>query len=311
MSAEHRDNHEHRIDRLLHGAIDLHRHGFPEISFAVRTRLEDVEDLTRCRQAGMRAVVLKSHMWPTVGRAYHLRQRVPGIEVFGSITLNLSVGGFSPVCVEAAARQGAKVLFMPTWSARHDIERNGVSRYMRGYLDSLRDLAPEAGLTILDGDGGIRGEVKETLALARDYGLCVCTGHLAPRESIRLAEECLRLGISSVLFSHPDSHSVGATVEEIVEMVRLGACIELCALGTLPLFQRIHPRQMLEIVAKVGAEHCVLTTDFFFEWVPPSAEMLRILVGVFLDLGLSEAEIAKMVQTTPARLLGLNFSVPA
>ena len=30
-------------DRLLEGAIDLHCHGYPELSFDVRMRVEDLE----------------------------------------------------------------------------------------------------------------------------------------------------------------------------------------------------------------------------------------------------------------------------
>jgi hypothetical protein len=134
------------LDHLLEGAIDLHHHGYPEISFDVRTRLEDVEEFEHSRRAGMAAVVLKSHMWPTVGRAYLLSRAVPGIDIIPSITLNSVVGGFSPIAVESAALQGARVLFMPTWSARNDLERSGFSRLMRRYVPSVGAIAPEAGL---------------------------------------------------------------------------------------------------------------------------------------------------------------------
>src|SRR5215207_9008423 len=88
-------------DELLQGAIDVHHHGYPEISFDLKTRYEDVDELRLARDAGMAAIVLKSHMWPTVGRAYHLRRLVPGIEPIPSITLNPIVGGFSPMAVES------------------------------------------------------------------------------------------------------------------------------------------------------------------------------------------------------------------
>jgi hypothetical protein len=55
-------------DRLLIGAIDLHQHGYPEISLACRTRTTDVENLIASRSAGFAGIVLKSHFFPH-GRA--------------------------------------------------------------------------------------------------------------------------------------------------------------------------------------------------------------------------------------------------
>lgn len=88
-------------DQLLQGAIDLHHHGYPEFTFRCQARLEDATEFELCRHAGMAGIVLKSHMWPTVGRAYLLRTIVPGIEIIPSITLNTVVGGFNPAAVES------------------------------------------------------------------------------------------------------------------------------------------------------------------------------------------------------------------
>jgi uncharacterized protein DUF6282 len=292
------------IDSLLKGAIDFHHHGYPEISFDVRTRLEDVDALRLARDAGMAGIVLKSHFWPTVGRAYLLRQLVPGIEVVGSITLNSAVGGFHPLAVESAARQGARVAFMPTWSAAHDMERGGMSRYIAGFLTRARALAPERGLRVTGADGRVEPEVLECLDVMREFGMVLCTGHISPRESLALAGAARDRGIAHVVFSHPDSHSVGASRDEIREMVALGAVCEFCVIGTLPAFQRIHPRSMVEIVDEIGPERVVLTTDYFFDWFPPAPEALRMLIGTFLQLGVPAKSIGAMVRDNPARMLG-------
>jgi uncharacterized protein DUF6282 len=69
-------------DQILQGAIDLHHHGYPEITFDVRTRHEDVEEYRHARDAGMAGIVLKSHMWPTVGRASSSRRRCRASRLF-------------------------------------------------------------------------------------------------------------------------------------------------------------------------------------------------------------------------------------
>jgi len=292
-------------DRLLKGAIDLHHHGFPEISFEAKTRLEDVDEMSIARNAGMLGIVLKSHMFPTVGRAYHLRNLVPGIEIFPSITLNYSVGGLNPMAIESAARQGAKVLFMPTWSAEHDIQRGGMSRHIRHFIDRADCLRPGTGIRLTGANGKLTQQARECLDCARQYGMTVCTGHISPQESIALADAAKDYGIDEVIFSHPDSGSVGAKREEIRDMCALGAVCEFCALGCLPPLQRIRPQEFVDIVGEIGSDKVILTTDYFFEWAPPGPETMRMLIGTFLALGMSEENVRKMVRDNPARMLGL------
>ena len=75
-------------DRLLRGAIELHAHGYPEFSLRLRGRVHDIEWAQLARDAGMRAIVIKSQVFPTVERAHLVRKVVTGIEVFGGISLN-------------------------------------------------------------------------------------------------------------------------------------------------------------------------------------------------------------------------------
>jgi hypothetical protein len=297
------------VEVALQGSFDLHRHGYPEISFGVTTRLEDVEDLTACREAGFRGVVLKSHMWPTVGRAYHLRRAVPGLEVVPSITLNTCTGGFAPISVESAALQGAGVVYMPTWSARNDIERGGASAHIVAKALPHADPATFKALTVLDAHDNLLPEVVETLAVAEAYGMVIFSGHLAPRETLALAES--GLGASGrFVFSHPDSNSIGATAEDIAAVMATGAYLELCALGTLPGFQRISPTEIRDLAVEYGVDHCLITSDYFFPWAPPSAETIRTLASLLLGLGMTISEVSQLVAGTPAALLS-QLNVPS
>jgi hypothetical protein len=297
------------VDRALEGAFDLHRHGYPEVTYEVRTRLEDIDDLTACREAGFRGVVLKSHLWPTVGRAYHLRRAVPGLEVIPSITLNACVGGFSPLSVEAAALQGAGVVFMPTWTAANDIDRKAASVHIIEKALPRAKLEDFPRLTVLGPSGELLPEVVETLAVAEEYGMVVFSGHLSPAESLALAES--GLGASGrFVFSHPDSGSIGATDADIEAIMATGAILELCALGVQPGFQRISPAQMKDLADRYGAERCIITSDAFFSWAPPSAETIRTLAALLLDLGSTVDEVSQLVSGTPAKLLS-QLKVPA
>ena len=196
-------------DRLLEGAIDLHCHGYPEISFDVKMRVEDLEAAQLAAQAGMKGYVLKSHMWPTMGRVYQIRNQIKGIEVWSSIALNTSAGGFSPWTLESALKQGVKVVWMPTWSAKNDIERGGFSRILKNWLPTLHQIEPKDGLTVFDDSGNIGRNVKEILALAKDYDVAVFTGHLSPEEGLAIGREAKKMGLKKLVFCHPDSRAVG------------------------------------------------------------------------------------------------------
>ncbi len=49
------------VSPLLRGAIDMHYHHYPEISLELKSRVEDIEAMTRARDNGIRAIVLKNH----------------------------------------------------------------------------------------------------------------------------------------------------------------------------------------------------------------------------------------------------------
>src|SRR5262245_20770311 len=83
--------------RALKGAIDIHLHVDPD-SDARPIDAIDAGKLARSR--GMRGIVLKNHYDPTGGLAFIVRKETPGLEVFGGIDLNLTVGGINVAAVQ-------------------------------------------------------------------------------------------------------------------------------------------------------------------------------------------------------------------
>ncbi len=290
-------------DQLLEGAIDLHCHGFPEISFDVKMRVEDLEAARLAAQAKMKGFVLKSHMWPTVGRVYQMKDKIEGVTVWPSMAINTSSGGFSPWIVESALKQGVKVLWMPTWSARNDIQRGGFSGLMKPWLKTISQMTPEDGLTIFDSSGGVDRKVREILALAKEYDVAVFTGHLSPEEGLALAREAKKMGIKKLVFCHPDSKTVGAQMEHIREMAGMNFFVEFTFLGLLPAFYRISIQEVVKRIKEIGAERSILTTDFFFEWASPPSEMMRMFISSLLAHGVTPEEIDLMARKNPSFLL--------
>jgi hypothetical protein len=293
-------------DSLLQNAIDIHCHCYPEFSLESKTRLEDAETISAAAAAGMRGIVFKSHLWPTMANAYNLRKNAPeGFHVWGGIVLNPSSGGLSVWAVEAAVRQGAAIVWMPTWGSKNDMEKGGFSRFVSSHITSLTNHMP-AGITIFDDSGQVKKEVTEILHLAKEMNFVISTGHLSRDESFALARMAKEIGFQKLIFNHPDNRTIGATLPDLKLMAELGAYIEICFLSTLPLEQHKHPREKAELIKGVGPQHCVISTDTFYSWVPPAPELLRMSIACYLELGIKEDDIRTMVQRNPAKLLGLN-----
>src|SRR6202521_1949506 len=129
--------------QTLSGAIDMHAHADPDGT----PRSIDAIDLARlAKSRGMRAIVLKNHYEPTASLAYGVRKEVPGIEIFGGISLDLTVGGVNPAAVEWMTKiKGGygRVVWMPTYDSEHQVTS---SSQQRSFARVAKDgkLVPEA-----------------------------------------------------------------------------------------------------------------------------------------------------------------------
>lgn len=293
-------------DELVQGAIDTHCHAYPEFSTEFPCRYTPEEHIALMVEKGMKGVVLKSHVWPTMALAELLRPKFPDFNIFSSITLNDGVGGMVPWAVESAAKQNAKMVWLPTWSAQNDIERGGISRTIAKYVPTFQQYIDQGGHRLVDEEGHVRREVLDVLAVCREYDLVVSTGHNSPQEALAVAKSAADMGFKKLVLCHPDSNSVKANMEQIAEFARLGGYVELCALGLTPMHYRITPAQFGEIVKLVGPDRCILSTDYFFAWDASSPEQLRALVNALLFAGISPEDIRMMATQTPSHLLGIS-----
>ena len=106
---------------ILRGTIDIHVHSDPD---NVPRSVDGLDAAKQARAAGMRGIVLKNHYDPTAGLAYLARKEAPGLEVFGGIDLNLSVGGMNTAAVEHLAQVAGgwgRFVWMSTFDAENQV----------------------------------------------------------------------------------------------------------------------------------------------------------------------------------------------
>ena len=132
------------VDRVLKGAIDIHVHSASRQRRRGRSTRSTSRRLASAR--GMRAIVLKNHYDPTATLAFIVRKEVPGIEVFGGVDLNLTVGGMNAAAVEHMTQVSGgwgRLVWMSTFDAENQVRYSKENRpFVRVSQDGA--LVPEA-----------------------------------------------------------------------------------------------------------------------------------------------------------------------
>ena len=279
-----------KTEDILRGSIDMHIHASPDVR--VERRLDALQAALDARGAGMRAIVLKSHDYPTAAMANIIQRVVPEVAVFGSIALDHEVGGLNPHAVEVSAKLGGKVVWMPTLGSANDMKKKG--------LDT-------PGVSVIDEDGKLLPVIYDIYATIKKYRMILATGHVSVAESFALVEAAHEYGLEKIVITHPLLEKVGAhlNLDQQKKMADMGAFLEHCFADTMPL-DRLDPMEIVEAVRFVGAERCIISTDLGQYFNPAPAEGMRMAIATMLQWGLSEKEVELLVKTNPAKLLDLD-----
>ncbi len=291
-----------RSSDLLRGSIDLHIHAAPDI---VPRLLDDFGLAAAAREAGMAAIVLKSHHMLTADRAQIAQKAFPGVKVFGGLALNLpACGGLNPEAVKVAIRMGARTIWLPTLSAANHIER--IKTRVTGNLGVMSSGFKAQPVPVLDAEGAVRPELAEILSLVAQADIILATGHLSVAEIRIVVDAAVAAGVRKILVNHPDLWLIGMSVEEQRSLAAKGAMMEFCVRSlTAPDHGAASAGELAAAITAVGAAHVVMATDLGQTVCPPPADGLRWYIAQMLECGISADEITLMTKTNPARLLDL------
>ncbi|MEW5815831.1 MAG: DUF6282 family protein [Spirochaetota bacterium] len=274
----------------LKGLIDMHIHTAPDI---IPRSLDDVQAATQAAEAGMEAIVLKSHVNCTADRAGMAQKIVPGIKVFGGLVLNAAVGGLNPTAVEAALALGARIIWMPTLSAQNHREKNGEAR-------------PGIGIKLFTPEGELRPELFEIFDLVKTAEAILATGHVSVAESIAIVRKSREVGVKKVIVTHPEVSWIAMSTDLQMVLRDLGTYFERCYVSCLSQGGGIPISRLASDIRRVGVESTVLSTDFGVSTLPAPLKGLESYIQELLSQGFSEEEIWMMLGENPARLLGIR-----
>lgn len=277
----------------LQGIVDIHVHSDPD---SVPRRLDGLGTARQAQAAGMRGIVLKNHWEPTIQMAWTVGRVVPGIEVFGGISLDRAVGGVNPEAVRQAAEfsgKKLKIVWMPTFDSQNDVTFN----------KSNTPFVPVAR------NGHLLLEVVEVIRIiAQAKGVVLATGHSSAAESLLLVREGRKQGVAHMVATHPLRAQQDMTISQMKELAAAGAYIELCGnalLPTQPKDGQLKVKDYVATIRAVGPEHIILSGDFGQAVNPPIAEAWKLYLAILKKAGVTDREIDIMARKNPAELLGL------
>jgi Family of unknown function (DUF6282) len=293
---------------LVRGAYDLHVHVAPDV---MPRRVTDVQLARRCWDAGLAGFVLKSHYVPTAERAAVVNEALGGeVRVLGGLALNASVGGMNPLAVEIAAREGARIVWMPTVDAVNHRAFAGepLTGTVPPWLALQQDLAA-AGITmgpvaVVDDAGCPLAATREVLMLAARHQLVVATGHLAAPEIRAVADAALEAGVRHVIVTHPDFPQQDLPLDDQLALARMGAFLERCF--ATPFTGNCDWASMLAGIEATGPGQTIVATDLGQPGNPPVEDGLALMADALHAAGFTDGEITTMIVDNSRLLAGAD-----
>jgi hypothetical protein len=277
-------------DNPLAGVIDIHVHSAPD---SIPRSIDAISLARMARERGMRALVLKNHYEPTASLAYVVRQVVPGIEVFGGIDLNLTVGGMNPSAVEhMASITGGYGRFV--WMSTYDSEAQ--VRYNKEDRPFVR----------VSRDGQLLPETKQVIAVIAKRNLVMATGHNSAEDGLLLIRESKAEGVQHMVVTHAMVAPIHMSLPQMREAAQMGAYIEFTYNGLIGKSKEFSFADYAKAIRYVGVERCILSSDMGQPGNPLHPDALIALFRGLKEQGFSQSEIDQMAKVNPAQLLGLE-----
>lgn len=271
----------------LDGVIETHVHAAPDV------RVRSVDDwgiVDSAEKAGIRAVVIKNHFFPTVCRAADMQKVAKKVKIFGGIALNYSVGGVNPYAVEKAIALGAKVIWLPTHDAGNHYAKHGKA----------------GGLTISPNSAEAQN-LESIIDMVKSADVVLATGHLSSKEIMYVADRVVARGVKKFVVTHPELWIVGLSIDEQRQLISTGALFErVYAQPITPGNYHVNVEDNYRAIMELGYETTVVSTDGGQVENPFWTTSLQNYVNYLEEKGLSQEALDRMTKINPSWLLGLD-----
>ena len=273
----------------LAGLIDIHAHTGPD---SLPRNIDAIDLAKLAKERGMRGIVLKNHYESTAALAYVVRKVVPGIEVFGGIDLNLSVGGMNPAAVERMAMMKGgwgRVVWMCSFDSEAQVR---YSKENRPWVSVSKN-------------GELLPETKQVIGVIARHNLILATGHSTPEEDLLLIREGVKQGVKHIVVTHAMIAPIHMKIPQMQEAAKLGAYVEFVYNGLIGPYKEFEFADYTRAIRAIGPAHAILSSDLGQVQNPVHPDgWLAYLAGMKKE-GFSDTELRQMTAVNPSRLLDL------
>jgi hypothetical protein len=307
------DNYKHAsekrkvlIERLLVGAVDLHCHSGPSV---MPRSIDHIEAAKEASDVGMKALLFKDHYYSVTPVTELLMNHFShlNVQLLSGVPLNNTSGGLNRYAVDHGINLGAKLVWMPTFSAENHINAHKKDKDFEEKFPTTKEamLAPTP-LRVTTNDGLLLDEVKFILDLIAGNDLVLSSGHLHISEIWPLFDEAKKRGVSRLLCNHP-TYIVGASLTDITQLVSIGAYIEhsMCMFVQRSKYKFYEPEELNNMIKAAGIDKTILGSDLGQVGNPSPVDGFRAVINMCLDLGYNEQEIHQLVSKNASKLMGI------
>jgi hypothetical protein len=218
------------------------------------------------------------------------------------VPLNNSTGGLNPYAVEHGLQLGARMVWMPTFSAANHIRQG----HKHTILPTKSKMLPPTSLTIVTDRGELKDEVKEILDLIAANDAVLSGGHLHISEMWPLFEEAKTRGVTRMLVNHP-TFVIDASVADVGDLARMGVWIEhsFCMFINEPYSKFFTGQDLKALITAAGVDRTILGSDLGQINNPRPVPSFRSVILLCLGLGYSKDEIRKLISLNACSLMGI------
>jgi len=211
------------------------------------------------------------------------------------------------VAVEIAAREGARIVWMPTFDSAN--EMSGHASLPPGarqpqWARLQRELREQGiggePVRVSDGAGTVLPEVRRVLRSIAQHRLVLATGHLSRDEIFAVVAAARDEGVADIIITHPEYPSQNLSADDQVTLARQGAYLERCF---APAYTgKVSWERMFANIRATGVEHSFLSTDLGQPDNPPIEDGLALMVDRLLAAEFTDDEAYMMAVVNTRRL---------
>jgi microsomal dipeptidase-like Zn-dependent dipeptidase len=151
-------------------------------------------------------------------------------------------------------------------------------------------------------------EAKAVIAVIAKRRLVLATGHVSADEALMLVREARQQGVTSMVVTHAMNPPVLMNLSQMQEAARHGAFIEFVGGSVASAEAPARIDRFADAIRRIGPQFCILSSDLGQKGNPLPPDGFAAFILALRARGFSDADLNRMTQENPARLLGLPQS---